>query len=234
MDDELVLPFDEDGDCVPEEGPVETVLTVSEVNRLAKRALERIAVTVQGEVSGLNTRYPYYVYFSLRDSESTLPAILQKRTFDDLDFPLEEGTAVVVEGMLTLFEKQGRYQVRVSAIRPFGEGALQRRIEMLKKKLQGEGLFDDSRKSPLPPYPGRIGVVTSPRGAAVRDVTVTSGGCGCRARAPSSRYARRSTSLTSIFPWTWSYSPGAAGPSRTSRLSAPRRWRGQSWPCGYR
>jgi exodeoxyribonuclease VII large subunit len=126
-------------------------------------------------VSGLNARYPYYIYFSLRDSEATLPAILPKRIYDSLDFPLEDGASVVVEGMLTLFEKQGRYQVRVSAIRPFGEGAIQRRIEMIKRKLQAEGLFDDARKKPLPAFPGRIGVVTSPRGAAIRDVTVTLG-----------------------------------------------------------
>jgi exodeoxyribonuclease VII large subunit len=171
-DEELTLPWDATPE-EPESGPAETVLTVSEVNRIAKGALERIYVTVQGEVSGLNARYPYYIYLSLRDSEATLPAILPKRIFDSLDFALEEGSVVVVEGMLTLFEKQGRYQVRVASVRPFGEGALQRRIEMIKKKLQGEGLFDDARKKDLPAFPERIGVVTSPRGAAIRDVTVT-------------------------------------------------------------
>lgn len=176
MDEELTLPWDETPPEEPkeEEAPAaEVVLTVSEVNRIARGALERISVTVQGEVSGLNTRYPYYVYLSLRDSEATLPAIVPKRVFDSLDFVLEEGTAVVVDGTLSLFEKQGRYQLRVSAMRPLGEGALQRRIEMLKKKLQAEGLFDDSRKKPLPEFPERIGVITSPRGAAIRDVTVT-------------------------------------------------------------
>ncbi|MHB8894008.1 MAG: exodeoxyribonuclease VII large subunit [Candidatus Geothermincolia bacterium] len=180
-DDELTLPWDESpadeepGGEQPGEGQpeVEVVLTVSEVNRMAKHALERISVTVQGEVSGLNTRYPYYVYLNLRDNEATLPAIMQKRMYDALDFTLEEGASVVVDGMLTLFEKQGRFQVRVVSMRPFGEGALQRRIEMIKKKLQAEGLFDDARKRPLPEFPERIGVVTSPRGAAIRDVTVT-------------------------------------------------------------
>lgn len=179
MDNEdMTLPWDQPQPCPapePEQAAAESVLTVSEVNRLAKQALERIYVTVQGEVSGLNTRYPYYIYLSLRDSEATLPAILPKRIFDSLDFPLEDGASVVVEGMLTLFEKQGRYQVRVSSIRPFGEGAIQRRIEMIKRKLLSEGLFDDSRKKTLPSFPERIGVVTSPRGAAVRDVTVTIG-----------------------------------------------------------
>ena len=175
-DDDLTLPWEETqpGEAdEPEQAASESVLTVSEVNRLARHALEQVYVSVQGEVSGLNARYPYYIYFSLRDSEATLPAILPKRVFDSLDFPLEDGAAVVVEGMLTLFEKQGRYQVRVASIRPFGEGAIQRRIEMLKRKLLAEGLFDESRKRGLPSYPERIGVVTSPRGAAVRDVTVT-------------------------------------------------------------
>jgi exodeoxyribonuclease VII large subunit len=171
-EEELTLPLDgpPEGE---DDGSTQEVLTVSEVNRIAKQALERHVVTVQGEVSGLNTRYPYYVYLSLRDAEATLPAIVPKRVFDSLDFPVEDGAVVVVEGVLTLFEKQGRYQVRVSSMRPFGEGALQRRIEMIKKKLHSEGLFDDARKRPLPEFPARIGVVTSPRGAAVRDVTVT-------------------------------------------------------------
>ena len=172
-EEELTLPWDEPAAPLDEEPEREAVLTVSEANRLAKNALERIYVTVQGEVSGLNARYPYYVYLNLRDSEATLPAIMPKRVFENLDFVLEEGSVVVVEGMLTLFEKQGKYQVRVASVRPFGEGALQRRIEMIKKKLAAEGLFDDSRKKPLPAFPDRIGVVTSPRGAAVRDVTVT-------------------------------------------------------------
>lgn len=188
MDEELTLPFGDAG-CETGDGAsevsagaearadsgaeAESVLSVSEVNRLAKGALEKISVAVQGEVSGLNTRYPYYVYLNLRDDGATLPVIVTRRIFDELDFEPAEGSCIVAEGTLSLFEKQGRYQLRVSAIRPFGEGALQRRIEMIKKKLQAEGLFDDARKKPLPSYPGRIGVITSPRGAAVRDVTAT-------------------------------------------------------------
>jgi len=157
----------------PPAEPDEKVLTVGDVNRLARQSLERITVAVQGEISGLNARYPYYVYFDLRDSEASLPALMQKRQFDALDFPLEDGASVVVRGTLTLYERQGKYQIRVREIRPFGEGEIQRRIAALKKKLQAEGLFDDSRKKPLPLFPGRIGVVTSTRGAAIRDVTVT-------------------------------------------------------------
>ena len=182
MEEELTLPWPDEaeGAAATEDAhhdepaePVETVLTVSEVNRLARQSLERITVTVRGEVSGLNTRYPYYVYLDLRDGEASLPALLQKRLYDGLDFGLEDGASVVVRGTLTLYERQGKYQIRVQQIRPYGEGEIQRRIEALKKKLSAEGLFEDSRKKPLPAFPARIGVVTSTRGAAIRDVTVT-------------------------------------------------------------
>jgi len=181
-DEEWILPLNEDEEVPPisQTGEREStapladeVLTVSEVNRLARFALEGITVTVQGEISRLATGYRYYVYFDLRDTESTLPAILTQNQLNDLDFKLEEGMSVVVHGTLTLYERQGKYQIRIDWLRPFGEGDIQRRIELLKKKLHAEGLFDDSRKKPLPIYPQKIGVVTSPRGAAVRDVIVT-------------------------------------------------------------
>lgn len=172
---EMTLPWPEEGEPPDEAAaePAEPVMTVTEVNRLAKQSLERITVAVQGEVSGLNSRYPYYVYFDLRDGGASLPAIVQKRLFDGLGFGLEDGASVIVRGTLSLFEKQGKYQIRVAEIRPFGEGDIQRRIEVLKRKLHAEGLFDQSRKRPLPPFPERIGVVTSTRGAAIRDITVT-------------------------------------------------------------
>lgn len=174
-DDDWVLPLEE-----PEPEPInaprepeEEILTVGQVNRLARNALERITVTVQGEVSGLATGYRYYVYFDLRDEEASLPALLTQRQLEMLDFKLEAGMTVVARGTLSLFEKQGKYQIKISELRPFGEGDIQRRIEALKKKLQKEGLFEDARKKALPIFPERIGVVTSPRGAAVRDVVVT-------------------------------------------------------------
>ncbi len=151
----------------------EKVLTVSEVNRIARQRLESVYVIVMGEISRLTTGYPYFVYFDLRDPDALLPAIIPKQDFLNLDFSLEDGMLVVVEGTLTLFEKQGKYQIRVEQVRPFGEGEIQRRIEALKRKLAAEGLFDDSLKKPLPAFPEKIGVITSPRGAAVRDITVT-------------------------------------------------------------
>jgi exodeoxyribonuclease VII large subunit len=178
-DDELLLPWAEDetgGGAIPGElPPDEKILTVSEVNRLARQRLEAITVTVQGEVSKLTTGYAYYVYFDLRDTDASLPAIMTQQQLKGLGFDLEEGASVVVRGNLTLYERQGKYQVRVIELRPFGEGEIQRRIEELKKRLQAEGLFDDARKMALPAFPERIGVVTSPRGAAVRDVVVTLG-----------------------------------------------------------
>lgn len=151
----------------------EEILTVSQVNRLARKRLEGITVTVQGEVSKPATGYAYFVYFDLRDSEAALPAILTRQQYKALDFKLEDGASVVARGTLTVYERQGKYQIRITEIRPFGEGELRRRIEALKRKLHGEGIFDDDRKKPLPGFPERIGLVTSPRGAAIRDVIVT-------------------------------------------------------------
>ncbi|MBN2168779.1 MAG: exodeoxyribonuclease VII large subunit [Actinobacteria bacterium] len=173
MEEEFTLPFLEE-ETVEEPGAAgEDVLTVTEVNRIAKQALEQIKVTVQGEISGLNSKYSYYIYFDLRDENAAIPAIINKRYFGDLDFTMEDGALVVVKGTLSLYERQGKYQIRVEEMRPFGEGDLQRKIEALKRKLHKEGLFDDSRKKGLPRFPASIGVVTSRRGAAVRDVTVT-------------------------------------------------------------
>lgn len=177
--DEPALPWPEDTEGEPSgtagRAPAETILSVGEVNKIARRLLESVEVTVQGEVSRLVTGYAYMVYFDLRDPEATLPAVLTQRQYRSLDFVLEEGASVVVSGTLTVYERQGKYQVRVSSIRPYGEGEIRLRIERLKKKLHAEGLFEDAAKVPLPDYPERIGVVTSPRGAAVRDVTVTIG-----------------------------------------------------------
>lgn len=151
----------------------EPILSVSQVNRLARQCLEEITVKVLGEVSGLRKNYPYFVYFDLRDEEAVLPAIMAKSEFLQLDFDLEDGATVVVKGNLSIYEKQGKYQVRVEEMSPFGEGDLRRRIEALKRKLHTEGIFDDARKKALPRFPTRIGVVSSPRGAAVRDVVKT-------------------------------------------------------------
>ena len=170
--EELLLPWEEKKET-PAPEPEEIILTVSQVNRMARQRLEEVTVSVQGEVSRLTTGYAYYVYFDLRDEETALPAILTQKQLSGLDFRLEEGSLVVVRGTLTLYERQGKYQIRVISIRPFGEGELQRRIEELKRKLAAEGLFSDERKKPLPLFPVRIGVVSSPRGAAIRDVIVT-------------------------------------------------------------
>ncbi|MBU1942755.1 MAG: exodeoxyribonuclease VII large subunit [Actinobacteria bacterium] len=174
MDEEMTLPWDEPGEPEAEqESPTERVLSVTEVNRMAKGALERFEVLVAGEVSNVSKPYAYYLYCNLRDEEAILPAIVPIRVFDALDFKLADGVSVLVRGTLSLYEKQGKYQVRVTEMSPYGVGEIQRRIEALKKKLQAEGLFADERKRALPAFPGRIGVVTSPRGAAIRDVTVT-------------------------------------------------------------
>jgi len=169
------LPWPDEEGAASNEAPRETALTVTQVNRMARQLLEEHAVTVQGEVSGLATGYAYFVYFDLRDHESSLPALLTQRQLKALDFKLEDGAVVLVSGTLTIYEKQGKYQIKVLDIQPFGEGELQRRIDALKKKLHAEGLFEDAIKKPLPRFPAGIGVISSPRGAAIRDVVVTLG-----------------------------------------------------------
>lgn len=173
MEDELTLPWPDEDEEREGDPAEEVALTVSQVNRMARESLERITVLVQGEISGLSSGYAYYVYFSLRDSKASLPALLTQRQLKALDFKMEDGALVLARGTLSLYEEGGKYQLRVAELRPFGEGDLQRRIEALKRKLQAEGLFKEEAKKPLPRFPLRIGVVTSTRGAAIRDVTVT-------------------------------------------------------------
>lgn len=119
--EELLLPWEEEEEA-PAPEPEEVILTVSQVNRMARQRLEEITVSVQGEVSQLTTGYAYYVYFDLRDEGAALPAILTQKQLSGLDFKLEDGALVIVKGTLTLYERQGKYQIRVLSMRPFGEG----------------------------------------------------------------------------------------------------------------
>ena len=149
------------------------IFTVSQVNRMARELLEGIRVWVEGELSDVNTGYRYYTYFTMRDDRAALPVIMEKALFQELDFPLEEGTKVVAFGTLGLYEKRGNYQLRAIRLELYGEGEMRRRIERLKRKLAAEGLFADERKKLLPIFPERIGVISAVEGAAVEDVIRT-------------------------------------------------------------
>lgn len=149
------------------------IFTVTQVNLIAKEMLENVAIWVEGEVSQIESkdRQYRYVYFSLKDpkTEYKLPCIAEPSYVTNLDFDLREGNKYLMYGNLSLYEVAGKYQFRVAKIQPWGEGELQKRLEELKSKLQKEGLFDESKKKPLPKYPLRVGVITSAQGAAWED-----------------------------------------------------------------
>jgi exodeoxyribonuclease VII large subunit len=155
---------------LPEAAP--RVYQVSELLRAAKLTLEsRFAnVRVEGEISGLKRSGSGHVYFSLKDATGLLDCAMYAREAGRLKFKLEEGMGVRCRGRVTLFEARGKFQMTVADVEPTGAGALALAFEQLKKKLAEEGLFDSSRKRALPFLPRRLGVVTSPTGAVIRDI----------------------------------------------------------------
>src|SRR5271170_2827581 len=127
-------------------------------------------VWIEGEVSNYHAAQSGHLYFTLKDARSQIRCVCFRDQVRGLKFRPEDGLHVTVRGSLGVYEPRGEYQVYVSHIEPVGLGALQLAFEQLKKKLQDEGLFDEARKKPLPILPRCIGVVTSPTGAAIRDI----------------------------------------------------------------
>lgn len=148
------------------------IYTVSELTRRIKVTLEEsfAAVWVEGEISNFSHYPSGHMYFSLKDADSLLSAVLFKNVNQGLKFKPENGMQVICFGKISLYEKRGQYQLNVFKIEPKGVGALQLAFEQLKARLAKEGLFDQARKRPLPFLPQRIGVVTSAKGAAIRDI----------------------------------------------------------------
>jgi exodeoxyribonuclease VII large subunit len=151
------------------------IWTVSEVNRLAREWIEGrfTGIGVSGEISGLRQPASGHCYFTLKDERSELSAVIWRGAAARLLFVPKDGLEVVCFGDLTLYEVKGRYQMVVREIQPRGIGALQLAFRQLKEKLEKEGLFDPDRKRPLPFLPRRIGLVTSPTGAAIQDILHT-------------------------------------------------------------
>ncbi len=148
------------------------IYTVTELTRRVKTILEEtfLAVWVEGEISNF-THYPSgHMYFSLKDENSVLSAVLFKNVNKELKFELKSGIHVICFGKISVYEKRGQYQLNVFKIEPKGVGALQLALEQLKTRLGREGLFEEKHKKPLPFLPQRIGIVTSPKGAAIRDI----------------------------------------------------------------
>ncbi len=152
--------------------PVDNVLSPSQLNALARSLLEDAfpLVLVEGEICNLARPASGHVYLTLKDARAQVRCALFRPKSQWLRFEPRNGMQVLARGRLTLYEARGDYQLIVDSLEEAGEGALRRAFEELKAKLQAEGLFDPGRKRPLPAWVRRLGVLTSPSGAAVRDV----------------------------------------------------------------
>jgi exodeoxyribonuclease VII large subunit len=154
-------------------GPVRKTFTVAELNARIRGLLgdEFDDVWVAGEISGSKTATSGHCYFTLKDHDAQLRCVCFRQSLRYLKCKPQDGMAVLARGHIDVYEARGEYQLLVEAIEPQGHGALQFAFEQLKKKLAAEGLFDAARKRPIPRLPQRIGIVTSPSGAVVRDIT---------------------------------------------------------------
>lgn len=154
-------------------GPVRKTFTVAELNARIRGLLgdEFDDVWVAGEISGSKTASSGHCYFTLKDQDAQLRCVCFRQSLRYMKVKPQDGLAVLARGHVDVYEARGEYQLLVEAIEPQGHGALQFAFEQLKKKLAAEGLFDVERKRPLPRLPQRIGIVTSPAGAVIRDIT---------------------------------------------------------------
>lgn len=151
------------------------MLSVSQLNRYIKMnfdADENLAnIFISGEISNFTNHYRTgHLYFTLKDDSAAVRAVMFNSSAKRLKFMPEDGMKVIARGRVSVYEASGQYQLYVDDMQPDGVGALNLAYEQLKEKLQKEGLFSELHKKPLPPYPEKVGVITSPTGAAVRDI----------------------------------------------------------------
>lgn len=151
------------------------VLSVSQLNRYIKMnfdADENLAnIFISGEISNFTNHYRTgHLYFTLKDDSAAVRAVMFNSSAKRLKFMPEDGMKVIARGRVSVYEASGQYQLYVDDMQPDGVGALNLAYEQLKEKLQKEGLFSELHKKPQPPYPEKVGVITSPTGAAVRDI----------------------------------------------------------------
>lgn len=156
----------------PSSRPTPPILSVSQLNSLARELLEEAfaLVWVEGEISNLSRPASGHLYFTLKDERAQVRCALFRTRGRSLGFNPAEGDRVVARARLSLYEARGDYQLIIEGLEPAGDGALRRRLELLKQKLLAEGLFDSARKRPLPAFVQRIAVITSPSGAAIHDI----------------------------------------------------------------
>jgi len=164
------------GDPEPPAPDPHTPLTVSQLTRMVKRAIENHlppTVYVIGQISNYKCHTSGHLYFVLKDEHCELSCVMWRSAAASMKFKPTDGLEVVATGQVDVFERSGRYQLYVRRLEPRGVGALELAFRQLCEKLQKEGLFDPAHKKPLPRFPERIAVVTSPTGAAIRDILQT-------------------------------------------------------------
>ncbi len=154
---------------------VSSVLTVSQLNTYVKSLLDADPalnrVFVSGEISNFTNHYRSgHLYLSLKDEKCVIKAVMFSSSASRLRFEPKDGMKVLVRGRVSVYEQNGQYQLYIEEMQPDGLGALHLAYEQLKQKLAAQGLFDTDRKRPLPPFPSRVGVITSPTGAVVHDI----------------------------------------------------------------
>jgi len=150
----------------------EKFFTVSEISRGIRTSLEHkfSNIGVLGEISNVRKPSSGHIYLSLKDKNSQLQAVVFRNSASRIKFELKDGMEVISFGSITVYEPRGQYQLIINKIEPKGIGALQLAFQQLKEKLEKEGLFDSAHKKPLPFIPQKIGIVTSPTGAAIKDI----------------------------------------------------------------
>ena len=160
---------------LPPTAPERDVYTVARLNREAKALLEGNLplLWIEGEISNLARPASGHMYFSLKDSQAQIRCAFFKSSQRRLDALPQDGMHVLARARVSLYEGRGEFQLIIEYLEEAGEGALRRAFEVLKNRLAQEGLFDPARKKPLPALPKRIGVITSPTGAALRDILTT-------------------------------------------------------------
>jgi exodeoxyribonuclease VII large subunit len=156
----------------PQKEEESKVLSVSQLTKKIKENLEEefLTIWVQGEISNFTAHSSGHYYFSLKDAGAQISAVMFKGFNGRLKFRPENGLEVIVRGRISVYEPRGSYQMICESMEPVGAGALQKAFEQLKAKLQKEGLFDASKKRQLPKFPERVAIITSPTGAAIRDM----------------------------------------------------------------
>jgi len=152
-------------------------LSVSQITTLIKRSLEGQFpdVTLEGEISNFRPSSTGHYYFTLKDDQASIQAVMFRNRIGKLDFDPADGQLVLVRGSVSVYARRGNYQIICEQMTRAGVGSILAMLEERKRKLALEGLFAQERKQPIPPYPTRVAVITSPTGAAIRDILQVTG-----------------------------------------------------------